>query len=110
MKKKDLLNVIRDMKRLWAQSLAQVDKTTGRRGIEMQLEAVEEMCDARINPAIEAMLKEMGLEPAAPVLKQVPRPATMALPVVEDPREFASRRAARGSKARRHGHGLRVVA
>lgn len=110
MKKKDLLNVIRDMKRLWAQSLAQVDNTTGRRGIEMQLEAVEEMCDARVNPAIETMLKELGPETAGSALKQVPRPATIALPVVDDPRKFASLRSGNGGKTRRHRRGLRLVA
>lgn len=110
MKKQELINVIRDMKRLWAQSLAQVDNTSGRRGIDMQLEAVEEMCDSRINPTIDAMLKEMGPDVAEAPLKVVPRPATIALPVVSDPREFAARHAGHGGKTRRQGRGLRVVA
>lgn len=94
MKKEQLREVVRDIKRLWAQSLAQVDNTSGRRGIEMQMEAVEEMCDHRINPAIDALLAGLDEKPAAP--------ASLALPVVSDPRDVPARQKRFKSQASRN--------
>jgi hypothetical protein len=84
MTKEQLTTVIQSMKKLWAQSLAQCDNTSGRRGIPMQMEAVEEMCAFRINPMVEQLLAELELQPVA-------QPATLALPVVSDPRELSGR-------------------
>lgn len=104
MKKQQLESIIRDMKKLWAQSLAQVDNTSGRRGISMQMEAVEEMCAKRIDPAIERLLADIGPED---VRAAVP-PSSLVLPVVSDPREAAGGQNQR--KAHRSARNLRVVA
>lgn len=69
--------LVQEIKRMWASSLAKLDNTSGRRGFAMQLEAVEEMCATRIDRMVFA--------------------ATQGLQVVTDPRQLKKKRPAGGA-------------
>lgn len=95
MTKSEFQAVIRSLKQQWALSLAQCDNSSGRRGVEMQLEAVEEICDHRINPEVNRLLAglpgEVKVKPALPRSDAVPGKA-LVLPVVDDPKQFRARK------------------
>lgn len=111
MTKSEFQAVIRSLKRQWALSLAQCDNSSGRRGVEMQLEAVEEICDHRINPEVNRLLADLpGEAGAKPAL---PRPdaalgKALVLPVVDDPKQFRARNP--GKFKPTHASRMRAVA